>query len=235
MAWIESHQSLGQHPKTKRLARKLGCSMPAAVGHMQYLWWWALDYAPDGDLARFDDEDIADACQWEGEASMFVGALAEAGFLDGRAIHDFDVYVGRIVSKREANAERQRQYRERNAHVTRDKHVTNALVTGLPTQPTNTTNTTQQTEPTEPTGRVSAPKVRPLTEEAILDFEEEFPQIDVRSAAQDYLNWSGSSKHRDKVLGLRNQLKSEAVARKHSRKGVSRGTSEIASKFAAYG
>jgi len=39
VAWIESHQTLGQHPKTRKLARLLNISAPTAVGHLQFLWW----------------------------------------------------------------------------------------------------------------------------------------------------------------------------------------------------
>ena len=50
MAWIKSQQVLREHPKLKRLARRLEVSVPAALGHLHMLWWWALDYAQDGDL-----------------------------------------------------------------------------------------------------------------------------------------------------------------------------------------
>ena len=53
MAWIESHQELANHPKTKRFKRALGISTPQAIGHLHLLWWWALDYAQDGSLAAF--------------------------------------------------------------------------------------------------------------------------------------------------------------------------------------
>lgn len=232
MAWIESHQSLGAHPKTKKLARRLGCSVPQAVGHLQFLWWWALDYAPSGDLSRFEDDDIADAVLWDGDSAKLVSALVDAGFLDDRIIHDWPEYTGRLLDRREANAERKRMSRARHAPVTR----TSEAVTGLPTQH-NTTLPTEQnrTEPTEEAKRLPAPRARPITEEVILELEGEFPSIDVRAAAQDYLNWTGSKKHTDKVLGLRNQLKSEQTARKFARKGGSNGTGSIAAKFAAYG
>lgn len=74
--------------------------------------------------------------------------------------------------------------------------------------------------------RISAPRQRPLTEEALDRLQDEFPDVDVRAAATDYLNWSGSSKHRDKVLGLRNQLKSEAVRRKFPRKVASKAPAD---------
>lgn len=124
MAWIESHQELARHPKTKKLARLLGVSLPAAVGHLHFLWWWAMDYAQDGDLSRYDAYDIADACGWEGDPEKILSALIESGFIDqteeGLFIHDWDDYAGRLIEKRKANTERKRKSRERHAAVTRD-------------------------------------------------------------------------------------------------------------------
>jgi hypothetical protein len=75
MPWIESHTELARHPKTLRLARRLGVSLPAAIGHLHLLWWWALEYAPDGNLAVFSDEEVAQACCWEGTAASLRRAL----------------------------------------------------------------------------------------------------------------------------------------------------------------
>lgn len=129
MAWIESHQTLGQHPKTRRLARYLGVSLPAAVGHLHYLWWWALDYAQDGDLSRYEPEDIADAALWDDDAKTFVEALIKSGFLDQvddkLIIHDWDDYAGRLIDKRKANAERARKWREKKSN----ERITNAYET----------------------------------------------------------------------------------------------------------
>lgn len=112
MAWIESHQSLGQHPKTKKLARLLGASVPQVVGHLHLLWWWAFDYAQDGDLSRYSAEDIADAVLWEGSATLLLTALLDARFLDqpdgNPRIHDWDQYGGKLLAKRRADSARQR-------------------------------------------------------------------------------------------------------------------------------
>ena len=82
MAWIESHQEVGRHPKTKKLARLLGISLPTAVGYLHYLWWWALDFAQDGTLDRYETDDIADAMQWDGDADELVTALVKSGYID---------------------------------------------------------------------------------------------------------------------------------------------------------
>lgn len=125
MAYIESHQELGSHPKTRKLARLLGISRVTAVGHLQFLWWWATDYAGDGCLARFDPLDIAVGAEWDGDPEAFLAALIDAGFVDpDRAIHDWDLYGGKLAERRTRNAERMRAARAREAHDTdRAEHV----------------------------------------------------------------------------------------------------------------
>jgi hypothetical protein len=120
MAWIESHQEMRQHPKTRRLARRLGVSLPAAIGHLHLLWWWALDYAQDGKLARFCETDIAEACEWPGAPSDLVAALVETHWLDAdeQHIHDWEEYSGALLRRRAQNAERKRRERARHADVT---------------------------------------------------------------------------------------------------------------------
>ena len=116
MAWIESNQELGRHPKTKKLARRLSTKLPETVGHLHYLWWWALDFADDGDLSRFESADIADAAMWEGDTDEFVEALIYAGFIEktpegGLLIHDWDDYAGKLIDRRKADARRKSEKR----------------------------------------------------------------------------------------------------------------------------
>ena len=122
MAWIESHQELARHPKTLRLARRLGVSIPAAIGHLQLLWWWAMDFASDGSLAAFEAEEIATAVMWDGEPDALLAALLAAKFVDeapdGLAIHDWHDYAGRLVTRKQANAERMREARAKNVQRT---------------------------------------------------------------------------------------------------------------------
>lgn len=120
--WIESHQSLGRHPKLLRLAHLLGCNLPQAVGHLMYLWWWSVDYAPDGDLTGYPPEMIAKICHWDGDPETFIDALVRCGrtedspgFLEregGRLlIHDWHDYAGRLLQRRERDKERYRRLR----------------------------------------------------------------------------------------------------------------------------
>ncbi|HZG83863.1 DnaD domain protein [Paenibacillus sp.] len=163
MAWLESHQELGRHPKTKKLARLLGVSVPAAVGHLHFLWWWALDYAQDGDLSRFDNEDIADACGWEGEASTMVRGLVDAGFIESdMQIHDWEEYAGRLVEKREQNKERKRKSRARHAPVTEDGNARHGATVPNQTEPNHITTAT-------------APAHEPVSEPPLVTDESEEP------------------------------------------------------------
>jgi hypothetical protein len=129
MAWIESHQTLKNHPKTKKLARKLSVSIPTAIGHLHCLWWWALDYADDGDLSKYDNEDIADAAMLDVEyADDFVNAMIESGFIDeannGYILHDWYDYAGKLIERRKANIERARKWREERAKRTQNDEST---------------------------------------------------------------------------------------------------------------
>lgn len=123
MAWIESHQELASHPKTRRLASSLGVSVPTAIGHLHLLWWWALDYALEGELAGLEPDEIAYGAQWDGDAEQFMAALTRCGFIDeDLTIHDWWQYAGRYVTDRQKNAERMRKARaEQKAKTAREK------------------------------------------------------------------------------------------------------------------
>ena len=85
-----------------------------AIGHLVCLWLWTLDNAPDGDLSEMDDATIAYGADFpEERAEEFVKALQKARFLDGKCIHNWEEYAGRLIAIRESNGERARKARER--------------------------------------------------------------------------------------------------------------------------
>ena len=116
MAWIESHQSLGTHLKLRRLARELRIHRAQAIGHLHFLWWWALDYAPSGNLSAFASAEISAAAEWPGDIGVFHNALKDTGFIDPDGmIHDWMDYAGGCLK----NKQRQKRYRAlRNSNVT---------------------------------------------------------------------------------------------------------------------
>lgn len=141
MAWVEAQQALRENPKTKRLARTLGIPRPQAIGHLFCLWWWALDYAEEGNLSAHDAEDVADGADWKDDPDQFWEALVKAGWVepDGK-LHDWENTGGKYITARNKGRKRQKDYRAEkqdkkeakapdNAAVTRDKLVTNADVT----------------------------------------------------------------------------------------------------------
>jgi hypothetical protein len=118
MAWVESHQEIGRHPKTKRAARLAGVSVPTMIGHLHLVWHWALDFAQDGDLSGFDPWQLEDAALWDGAEGVLYGALQGAGFIDTdgdrHVIHDWHDYAGKLIERRKADAERKRGSSGRN-------------------------------------------------------------------------------------------------------------------------
>jgi hypothetical protein len=109
--WLPSYLSLPRHPKTKRLQRTLNLDTRAAVGALHLFWYWAFEFAPDGDVTDFGEE-VREAMALEADP---LPALLSAGFLDdtgGRLlIHDWGEYVGKITRRRAVDAARKRDYR----------------------------------------------------------------------------------------------------------------------------
>ena len=123
MAWIKSEQALASHPKVHLLAKELGVGVPQVIGHLHLLWWWALDYADDGNLTRYKDF-IPNASQWEGEETIYIESLIKHGFIDviddKLIIHDWLDYTGALIETREKDAERKRQARARKSENSRN-------------------------------------------------------------------------------------------------------------------
>lgn len=128
--WIESHDSLKEHPKTRKASRLLGITVPQMIGHLHCLWWWCANYVPDGDLSNYSDEDIAEAALWEGDPSSFIHALLHCGIGDRpgfleeeegrRGLHDWHDYLGRLLDRRSRDRERQRNKRSNSSEPPED-------------------------------------------------------------------------------------------------------------------
>ena len=135
MAWIELHQSLVTHKKTRRLARALGLGVPdgipQAIGHLCIFWLWCVDNTEDGSLAELDAQDIADAAGWTGDPEKFTEAMVAAEFIDktegGLNRHDWNDYIGKLIERRESEKlkerNQKRQYRERKRKEAEETHL----------------------------------------------------------------------------------------------------------------
>jgi hypothetical protein len=140
MAWIETHQSLLTHRKTYEAADLLEIKPVYLVGHLVSLWCWCLDNAPDGTLKSVSPRIIARAAQWDDDPNTFVNALVAAGYLDVSddtlTIHDWWDYAGKLIDRRQANAAKQRDWRDRrNSNITVTSPLRNGATVPNPTQP----------------------------------------------------------------------------------------------------
>jgi len=101
MAWIQSHEEIGDHPKTLKLAELLNIPVPYAVGLVHLLWHFTLRYAwENGDLRRYSAGQIGTGVKWDGDALVLLSALKKSGFLTRMKVHDWSEYSGRLVHDR---------------------------------------------------------------------------------------------------------------------------------------
>lgn len=114
MAWLKLEDTFCEHPKFRKLARKLKISEVQARGHMCTLWVWTLRYAPDGNLSEFDHEDLAIASDWDGDPEEFINALLKVKLLDSDDnslhIHDWMERAGSFMEKVRKRKQRQQDH-----------------------------------------------------------------------------------------------------------------------------
>lgn len=93
--YVEVSVTLPTHPKTMRAARALRVHPGIILFHLVHLWGWVMLHAPNGDVTRYSDRDLADAAQFtrpedfseeaDTYAAAFVSALTECRIADGGA------------------------------------------------------------------------------------------------------------------------------------------------------
>jgi hypothetical protein len=107
------------------------------------LWWWCINYAEDGNLARYTPTQIASACDWEGSAKELLQHLADCGFIDRDPlrIHDWLDFCGDLIKKR-------LEYKK--AKSRRTKRLGKSLRKPENSQLTVTKPDRNQTEPDQP-------------------------------------------------------------------------------------
>jgi hypothetical protein len=173
MSWIELHEEVRAHPKIRRLAKDMGVSNAEARGWIIGLWLWAATYAEDGELTDCTNQEIADACDYEGRSpGKLVQALIARNLIDvekdRRYIHDWSKHGLRLL---ESNRERQRKFRERVDTDAKRSNVTLPNVNVTPTLPNHTIpNQTKETATAE------APKAENITAAAVKIPETQVPK-----------------------------------------------------------
>lgn len=229
MLYTPSHAELAQHPKTRKLARKLGVSIPTAIGHLHLLWHFALKYAQDGDLSRFDNDEIADGCMWEGDPSDLYEAFCAAGWIEEATIHDWDQYGGKYINRKEANAQRMRETRAKQQQDTkpsRATHVQRTSATRVEPEKSRGEKSKEEEKKGERESRAAratpAPDIFPLTDDMRAWADENAPGVDVDRETARFLdrNRAQGTTYKDWPAAWRNWLTSpyaKAPARPTSR------------------
>jgi len=121
-------------PKIRRLAVVLGVPWPHALGLAGLLWRFTAKHAPTGEIGRHDDEEIAAALEWPGEAEDLVAALVRCRLLDPTEsaarllVHDWPEHAPRYVS-----ATLKRQKLRFSAEYRRSTTVPTVVPTVVPT------------------------------------------------------------------------------------------------------
>lgn len=86
-----------------RLANAQNWSVPETIGKLHIFWWWCLDYATDGRLAKFDAGTIGHVFGVNVDVEKFVQSLIDIELLDSAPeirVHDWWDYAGRFLQVR---------------------------------------------------------------------------------------------------------------------------------------
>ena len=75
-------RAVPDHPKFARLKRILGFGKGRCLGYLEGVWHFAGRFAPHGDIGKYADADIESWVEWEGESSVLINALIDAGWID---------------------------------------------------------------------------------------------------------------------------------------------------------
>lgn len=94
-----------RHPKVAHLRQILKVGLATAVGYLELLWHFAAEFAPRGDVGRYDDLRIEAALDWHGKPGRLVSALIESGWIDRHSecrlcVHDWADHADDAVRKR---------------------------------------------------------------------------------------------------------------------------------------
>lgn len=103
MEWFKVYAGLQHHPK--RYAFEEVAKTEYGLHYIVGLFCFTCHYASDGNLTRFSNIEIARACEWKGDADLFMQAFIKAGFLDKDdetcIVHDWYEIHERFIKENE--------------------------------------------------------------------------------------------------------------------------------------
>ena len=115
-----------RHPKVEHLRRLLRCDRATAIGYLELLWHFTAEYAPQGDIGKYEDAWIEASCSYEPRGTRRIGglvhALIESRWVDVSpsnrlVIHDWidhcDEYTRRRLERAKLSFVQNQQYTDK--------------------------------------------------------------------------------------------------------------------------
>lgn len=89
----------------KRLCQRLSIPQYAAVGLLESLWHLTAKEAPQGDIGKLSNEDIALGLEWDGDPEKLVASLISSKWIDESekhrlVVHDWHEHADEAVKKK---------------------------------------------------------------------------------------------------------------------------------------
>lgn len=101
-----------EHPKTYGLMGYLQCEQPTALGYLTLLWDFTGQVAVLGDIGKWPNGTIAQACRFRGDADEFIAALIRTHWIDEvddpairLLIHDWPDHCEKWVKNKASRAQ----------------------------------------------------------------------------------------------------------------------------------
>lgn len=182
MAWIESHQQLERHPKTHVLMSLMEWDLDTTLGKLHRFWWWVLDFAPTGDLRKFNDAVIGGSVGLTGSSAVkFVKSMIEACWLDRGdgvfRVHDWPHYAGRYLQESKFKRSPEKLEEVKSLYALGCPRT----VLGLSELPTN--------QPDQPTRPTIGERGREDTPDEILTEPQALEQSRNAGVSEDFARW----------------------------------------------
>lgn len=113
--WLRLETDMVDHPKTGRLAARLG--EPLAGWYVVRALAWMSRFCPVGHVRDSDGTSLESSAEWRGEPGKLLAALVDCGWLDavddGWEWHDWADHQGKVAHKASKERERKAAYRAR--------------------------------------------------------------------------------------------------------------------------
>jgi len=94
-----------RHPKTNALQRALGISLPTVIGYLELLFHFTAEFAPQGNIGKYDDAWIEAALGWKGRKGVLVGCLIDTHWVALHSecrlvVHDWHDHADDYIKKK---------------------------------------------------------------------------------------------------------------------------------------